>query len=292
MSKKLFLALVPFLVFGMSACQRGNGGASSGGTSGKDSGTSSQSSQASGDQSSGDESSEEDSSEEISYIESDHTYTLNGTQVALYVDEDYDPDTDIWGGVAKFTSGPIDVTAGDTIAVTANPSEGDPVAVYANGLNANNNVSGTTPDAYTVKATAEDAILSLYQYEDGWAFNLTGASGGGSGEGGDVPTTGFAIVVTNSSSEKTYYAAEDNGMQYGKQEYKALGVEVANGDVITCYDASTTVEWPITALNTASVAGFAGDASGIVCSTSGTFDIYIQLAFNNDTIYVGEHVAA
>ncbi|MBE6141881.1 MAG: hypothetical protein E7175_03485 [Erysipelotrichaceae bacterium] len=64
MSKKLFLALVPFLVFGMSACQRGNGGTSSGGTSGKDSGTSSQSSQASGDQSSGDESSADDSSEE------------------------------------------------------------------------------------------------------------------------------------------------------------------------------------------------------------------------------------
>lgn len=91
MSKKLFLALVPFLVFGMSACQRGNGGTSSGGTSGKDSGTSSQSSQASGssavdssgEESSADESSgEESSSEETTGV----TYTVTTTQEWVFTD--------------------------------------------------------------------------------------------------------------------------------------------------------------------------------------------------------------
>lgn len=290
MSKKLFLAVLPLLALAMASCSRGNGGASS--QSGGSSAAGDSSQQSGGDVSSdasGDESDE--SSEDVSYVESAHTYTLNGTTVALYIDEDYDPDTDIWGGIAKFTSGPIDVTAGDTIAVTANPSEAEPVAVYANGLNANNNVNGTTPDAYTVKESAEDAVLTLYQYDSGWAFNLTGAgSGGGGGGGGEVPTTGFAIVVTNSGG-KTYHVAEDNGMKYGKQEYKALGVEIADGDVITCYDAPKAVEWPITALNDASVAGFAASSAGITSSTSGTFDIYIQLAYENDTIYVGPHSA-
>ena len=89
MSKKLFLALVPFLVFGMSACQRGNGGTSSGGTSGKDSGTSSQSSQASDDQSSGDESSADDSSEEEDSSSEETTgvtYTVTTTQEWVFTD--------------------------------------------------------------------------------------------------------------------------------------------------------------------------------------------------------------
>ena len=290
MSKKLFLAVLPLLALAMASCSRGNGGATS--SQGGGSSAGGDSSQQSADESSEESEESEDSTEEVSYVESAHTYTLNGTEVALYIDDDFDPETDIWGGIAKFTSGPIDVTAGDTIAVTANPSEAEPVAVYANGVNANNNVNGTSPETgYTVKATAEDAILTLYQYESGWAFNLTGPSSGGGGEGGEIPTTGFAIVV-ESAGEKTYHQAADNGMMYGKHEYKALGVEIADGDVITCYDAANAIEWAITALNEHSVTGFAAGDNGIVSSTSGTFDIYIQLAFNNDTIYVGASSAA
>ena len=286
MSKKLFLAVLPLLALAMASCSRGNGGTSSAG--GNSSGGSAGGDSSVADSSAGDESSEDESSEGTSLVESAHTFTIGSTEYALYVDDTFDPDTDVWGGVAKFVSAPLDVTAGDSIAVTANPSEAEPVVVYKNGFNANNNVAGTEPASYTVKASAEGAVLSLYQYEKGWAFNLTGPS---SGEGGDLPTTGFAIVVTNSSSEKTYHVAEDNGMQYGKQEYKALGVTIASGDTITCYNADALVEWPIVALNSASVAGFTADSTGVHSSTAGTFDIYIQLAYENDTIYVGPHSA-
>ena len=114
MSKKLFLVLVPFLVFGMSACQRGNGGTSSAGGSSKDSGTSSQSSQAgdsSADDSSADDSSTDDSSE------SGEGFTI------------YFKDVEWWNNYAAATY--ISVDGGEAVAMTYDTVHGyDPVGKF------------------------------------------------------------------------------------------------------------------------------------------------------------------
>jgi|GEM_PF-4683171 len=185
MSKKLFLALVPFLVFGMSACQRGNGGASSGGGSSKDSGTSSQSSQASDESGEGEESSEEGESSEVFSTDeeqSEITLTVGDNQYVLYIDSTYTPgDTADMAAKAKYFSAPIDVLEGETIALSG-LGEGLGYGANPDGTGSNkNNKTGTSASDFAVHNDAEDAVFYLYEYDGvtygdmaGYSFWLTG----------------------------------------------------------------------------------------------------------------------
>ena len=231
MSKKLFLAVLPLLALAMASCSRGNGGASSqSGGSSSAAGDSSEVSQES------EESSEEEEEEETLSVElgeeSPHTFTVGSAEYKLYVDPTYDSRTDEWGGKAKFTSEAISVTEGQAISVTANPTSGDPVDVYVNEYDKSGNVEGEH-GSYTVKSTASNCVLTLYQYDDGWAFLLSGytPSGEEEEEGGETPATGTVRKVTaNREWENTYvYLWKGEGGE-GNQNAAWPGVKLSDID--------------------------------------------------------------
>ena len=116
------------------------------------------------------ESSEEESSEDTRTPTNEYTLTVGGEGVTLYEDEEYDG-TDVWEGIRKFYADPFDVTAGQAIAAkNANDEE-----VWPNGYNDQNNVAGEALGEFTVIDTAENALFTLYVYDDGGAaYNLTG----------------------------------------------------------------------------------------------------------------------
>ena len=149
---------------------------------------------------------------------SEHFVTLGSAAAKfLYEDTTYNTTTDLWKGALKrFTTGPISVTAGETIVVVAVNTDETRTNVYANEYNAGNNVQGEGPDGYTVKETSTEAVLDLYQYNDGWAFNLSGYTSGGSEDPGTPDTTHsthFYVLGTGAAvyldEDTTYNPATD-----------------------------------------------------------------------------------
>lgn len=297
MSKKLFLAVLPFLALAMASCSRGNGGA------GSSSGKTSESSEPTSEESSGSEGSEDssESSEEDSRAHSEPSTEGVDFKIgdAYFPMEEIDPDADETTVVHKYSVSGVSVQKDATVSFY---KDGTVVPVFLNVedlINKNNTNerpgSSTPAESYTVHNDATSDIYIMFHNNDSVAFWITGYQEGSEDVDPDAPTQGYAIVVTT-GGEKSYTAAVENGTTWdGKTEYFASGVTVANGSVITCYDAGAIggpVEWAITALNTASTAGFSAEADGIHSTVDGTYDIYIQLQYRNDTIYVGPHSAA
>lgn len=203
MKKNLLLALLPLLALGLSSCngipeeepkdedptQEGEGGSSEGEGEGQGEGEGggseggegggSEGGEGEGGGSEGGEGGEGGGSEggeggegggQEERTPAAHKFYLAGADVPLYEDKTFNPATDVWGGVNKFVTDPVNVTEGQTVLVVAE----DNTHVWANAANASNNVNGNDPDGYTVKVTASAVTLELYVYSDGYAFNLGG----------------------------------------------------------------------------------------------------------------------
>ena len=174
-----------------------------------------------------------DSSQEEHELTAHSVKLGDADPVYLWQDESYDPETDLWSGaVAKFTTGPLSVTAGESILVTAVGEDETPVNVYKNGFNANNNVEGTEPTAYTIKESADDAVLDLYQYSDGWAFNLSGLSSevdpGGDPADPEIPASAL-FTVPGAWNKDTIYVYAWSGEGDDKEENAAWpGVQLTD----------------------------------------------------------------
>ena len=194
MSKKIFLALVPFLVFGMSACQRGNGGASSGGGTSSGGGASGESSQTSGDQSSGDESSEEESSQEAASgqtdpIEEGYSVKVGDNYYALVEGTPEYPNQTLYASVL------VTAEAGDSVSFYKDG--GEALSFWSDGASTENNTYPASPftavQTSVEIAVAGDVTIYLKQYDDQtteYCMWISGnEAGGGSESGGseDVP---------------------------------------------------------------------------------------------------------
>lgn len=182
------------------------------------------------------------------------------------------------------------VTAGDKVVVLY---QGTPVTNIGDeregSAGSYNNVYGSN-DNMVIVATAADAVFYFKVYADGHSIYATGNSdlypGSGSGSG-STATTKFQLVVNGVD----YYDLYENGVAnvdgVNHDEYKALGITLNAGDVITLFDSENNVSWAITNVNPYSSGSPVGSSSGITMGESGLYDIYVQFLYGNDKIYFG-----
>ena len=71
-------------------------------------------------------------------------------------------------------------------------------------------------------------------------------------------------------------------------EYKALGVDLFAGDVITLYDTLYDAKWVLTKIDSYSAGGMTANSSGIIVGEDGKYDIYIKMKYEQDNIYFGK----
>ena len=71
-------------------------------------------------------------------------------------------------------------------------------------------------------------------------------------------------------------------------EYKALGVELSAGDIITLYDVSYDAGWVLTKIDPYSAGKMTASDAGIVVGEDGKYDIYVKMKYEQDNIYFGK----
>ena len=143
----------------------------------------------------------------------------------------------------------------------------------------------------TVPAENGSQVFAIFDGPTGGGGNQGGGGQGGGGQGGGggtVVTTGYGFYWHESG--KTVQAVY-NGENYGKVEYLASNVSFQAGDEFSLYDFSNGAKWAVTP-NTASFGGqdkipnyITVNEASYTAKQSFTADVYIQLAFGNDTIY-------
>jgi hypothetical protein len=151
----------------------------------------------------------------------------------------------------------------------------------------------------TVPATNGSQVFAIFDGPSGGAGNQGGGGssqgGGGSsqgGGGGAVVTTGYGFYFEDGRTVQATY----NGEQYGKVEYVAHSVSFTEGNVFSLYDFSNGAKWVVNP-NPYSFGGteqapvysnyIAVGATSYTAKQTFTADVYIQLLYENDTIYFG-----
>lgn len=73
-----------------------------------------------------------------------------------------------------------------------------------------------------------------------------------------------------------------------RDQYLAANISLNANDVITVYDVENAIEFPIGVLDPyGSYSHFSVSSSGVTCNTTGCYDVYIKLKYNDDLIYIG-----
>ena len=104
----------------------------------------------------------------------------------------------------------------------------------------------------------------------------------------EAPTSGYALMVTTADDHVYYYALTPADEFEGFQQHMGDNVIFNEGDKIQLYDCTNSVGWVEDNLNPASIAGFSANATdGIVCSASGTYDVYAKFKYEQDEVYIG-----
>lgn len=291
MKKRLLLTLLP-LAFLVAACSGANRPASSSQTPNP-----STTSQPSGDTSS-DESSAEPSSEPSGDGEGHSSLIGEGYEIKvgdLYytLEERAEPDQ---GRNASYFYEDLDLTAGDKISVYLDG--GEALAIWAeadatNGVYPNYD-ERPGPDQHTEFTVTETATGDAYFHinsDDSYSLWLTpnqsGGEGGEGGEGGQTTGEKYTILVDDTEVAVTHNTAP---LDPSYDEYYALDVAVQEGQRIALRDneAENTPVWTITNLDSASV-GFEVQDGELVCTESGSYDIYLKFKYEADQIYIGAH---
>ena len=149
------------------------------------------------------------------------------------------------------------------------------------------------PDKLEVVPTAtEQKVFAIFDGPTGGGGSGGGGGGGSGGGGGGTVTTGFGILVGNTPVQATYKGTNMDG----KEEYLASRVSVNAGDVFSLYDFSNGATWAVSP-NAWSFGDTQGTGTfwkeyirmGTTSYTalkSFTADFYIQLQYQNDTLYI------
>lgn len=104
----------------------------------------------------------------------------------------------------------------------------------------------------------------------------------------EAPTSGYALMVTTADDHVYYYPLTPVDQFEGFDQHMGDNVIFNKGDKIQLYDCTNSVGWVEDNLNAASIAGFSANATdGIVCSASGTYDVYAKFKYQQDEIYIG-----
>ncbi|MDY6429842.1 MAG: hypothetical protein SPL02_01530, partial [Bacilli bacterium] len=188
------------------------------------------------------------------------------------------------------------VKAGDKFSFLVN---GVAVAAWSNPEDAKNinNISGSRDEAkteYEIHNDAEAVFYFNHWIESGnYTFWVTGYVAGeeessqesseASGKKYDI-TEKYGVVI-----DGVCYDTVHQGENWeGYDEYVAFGVTAHEGDLLSLYDSSTDVEWSNVTMNTYST-GFAQVGDEVYCTEDGEYDIYIQLKWEADRVYIGPH---
>ena len=207
----------------------------------------------------------------------------------FYQVSDYDGN-DVWGGANKYIAGPLDVTAGQSIAVM------DPYGteLWKNGFNTNNNVEGEGPGEYFIVESATNIQITLYEYDDGgYAYNVDGrtSSGDESGDNTPITGTGYGLLVGTTFVQASKQEGQDH---QGRDQYKISKYSFHAGESFVLYDADNSAGWvdPIDSYSFNSQGSGANISTYLNVSKTNytvvldfTADIYIKLKWQDNNVY-------
>lgn len=104
----------------------------------------------------------------------------------------------------------------------------------------------------------------------------------------EAPTSGYALLITTVNGDIYYYPLTPGEEFEGFSQHVGLGVTFNEGDQIHLFDGTSQVSWIEDNLNSYSIEGFrASVTEGIVCETSGTYDVYAKFKYGEDEVYIG-----
>ena len=104
----------------------------------------------------------------------------------------------------------------------------------------------------------------------------------------EAPTSGYALMVTSANGDVYYYALTPFDEFEGFQQHMGDNLYFNEGDMIQLYDCTSGAAWVEDNLNQSSIAGFTSNSTdGIVCETSGTYDVYAKFKWEQDEVYIG-----
>ena len=107
----------------------------------------------------------------------------------------------------------------------------------------------------------------------------------------DVPTEGYALLFNGTNYVALTPEAEKDFQ--GREQFSAKGVTVSEGQVFVCYNGSNGDQWvekvlePYGVCEPSGTVAFEVTEDGIKCLVSGTYDIYVKMKWEDNTIYIG-----
>ncbi|MBE6142860.1 MAG: hypothetical protein E7177_02595 [Erysipelotrichaceae bacterium] len=107
----------------------------------------------------------------------------------------------------------------------------------------------------------------------------------------DAPTDGYALLFNGTNYVVLTPEAEKDFQ--GRDQFSAKGVTVSEGQVFVCYNGSNGDQWvekvlePYGVCEPSGTVAFEVTEDGIKCLVSGTYDIYVKMKWEDNTIYIG-----
>lgn len=308
MKNKLFLLLPALaLVFGLSACD--NGPMNGKGTSGNSSNTShnGNSSNGSSNNSSGSNASSDGgnqssdgggtSSEDGGIQNTDYSFKVNDgtanvftTEGAQQIVDEYTEE--VLGMQYQFQ---LNVEAEQVLTFFKGAEAIYPGAGLNPGNEANNVSCNISTQELKVVKNVENSTCYLKVYSDGYAIWLTGNEGGTGGgnfdpdEGGGGSTESYGLIINDTTVIPGVLDGED---YQHRPQYKITNFSASIGDVIKVRNIAAEESFIPLDLDSASFNGHVStylevSESSYTVKKAFTADVYIKVAFENDSIYFG-----
>ena len=110
----------------------------------------------------------------------------------------------------------------------------------------------------------------------------------------EAPTTGFALLFNDTNYVSLQSLGDEKDFQ-GRDQFVAYAVTIGEGHVFKCYNADAEgAVWVEKVLEPYGAADPAGEVcfevtdEGIKCLISGTYDIYVKMKWEDNTVYIGK----
>ena len=141
----------------------------------------------------------------------------------------------------------------------------------------------TNPDTPGEDTSSENGSSDIENSED-QVGELPGST--------DAPTEGFALLFNGTNYVSLVSLGDEKDYQ-GRDQYAAKGVAISEGQVFKCYNSAGGAIWvekvlePYGVCDPAGAVAFEATDDGIKCLISGTYDIYVKMKWEDNTIYIG-----
>lgn len=108
----------------------------------------------------------------------------------------------------------------------------------------------------------------------------------------------FALAVSMSMTAEPFFVRVNGTTDYaapkvgeadvqGRVQYASLGVALAAGDKLTCFDQGENVEWNIKVIDKyGAYESFTEGSDALTCNVAGTYNIYIKMKQDDDMWYI------